>query len=152
MEYVFDMEAALTKEQVFELLQSHFPLRQSDWGGREGNRILQGTYVSVAIIERERKTEVGFVSRSSALLQCIMTPEAWDTSFREMMAIIVVLLKHVDGNAVLLEYSEAIVLQRLDGQLTLNTIPFRRQEYQQTLDLITLPYGMEELPYPYPQG
>lgn len=66
--------------------------------------------------------------------------------YRTMLGVVLGLLQQEAGQAVLLFNGEIILLQRLDGDLTLN---LDWQTWQKEgLDQVTLPYQMQSLPSP----
>ena len=113
------------------------------------NRHLRGRYSSVHATTTQGYNGIrrvfGFDPCLYIGIEDQSTFEQYHQFIRELMSIIIVVLKHLGGDVVVTENGGPLLLQYLGGQLTLNAAPFRFPEYQQALDLITIPYEMREL-------
>lgn len=73
-------------------------------------------------------------------------PDERQVGFQTMLQVVVALLRQEPRQAVLLFNDETILLQRLDGELVLNSDWQGWQKY--ALEMITVPYRMQSLPSP----
>lgn len=155
--YNLEMEVRTEPMQVLQLLVEHLPFQWQDFHSpylsHERKRLIGEQVVVYAralnVPSEDTHRRFGFDALLAITIEIYGREQIlFHKAVRTSVHCANVLLEHLKGDAVMLEYGEAVLLQRLQGHLILNAIPFAFPEYRQALPEITLPYEMQELPYP----
>ena len=157
--YNLELAAAPQPMQALELLAEH---QEFEWETTRLSRPLDAgkrlvgehLIITASVVDQDsyqqRWLQENFGFRSSLFMHMeVFSPseEALHAAVRAVMRCSIVLLKRFDGDAILTEYNEALILHRLKNRLMLNASAFRISYNRQAISEISLPYEMQELPY-----
>lgn len=154
--YSLEMEACAEPMQVLHTLAEYLPFKWEDFKltsptGYANKRLVGGRTVVCASTQDSRsqwfQEHFGFTPRLYVSMDVnVATPEVHCEAVRTVMQCTMVLLKNLQGNAVLTFYHEVLMLQRLKGELVLNAGAFSADYARQALPEITLSYELREMP------
>jgi hypothetical protein len=153
--YTLEMEASAEPMQVLQFLAQHLPFEWQDCKSASPSyapKLLVGGQTNIFALTRGEPSfgasrQLGFTAHLVVHMEVFLpSEEVHKEAVRTVMQCTTVLLKHLQGDAVLTFYNEVLMLQRLKGELVLNAAAFCADYARQALPEITLPYEMREMP------